>query len=164
MPPSLRRLARGALLRMVHRIAPTEAETALRFLESRSFDAFPKRNVTVASQVPAGRVLVLSPHPDDEAIGMGGTLAMHAAGGSEVTVVYLTDGGGLDEPRDELIRTRRAQYGRGGLGRFCAANPVRMAHPANTDGGHGAPCETQKVGTAHPTKYKWRSRRSLWRD
>jgi LmbE family N-acetylglucosaminyl deacetylase len=81
----------------------------VRFLEARSFAAFPKRNVTVAREVPAGRVLVLSPHPDDEAIGMGGTLSMHVANGSEVTVLYMTDGGGLDEPREEMIRTRRAE-------------------------------------------------------
>jgi hypothetical protein len=109
MTPSLGRLARGALLRAVHRIAPTEAETAVRFLEARTFAAFPKRNVTVTADVPVGRVLILSPHPDDEAIGMGGALAMHAANGSDVTVLYMTDGGGLDEPREEMIRTRRAE-------------------------------------------------------
>jgi len=109
MSPSLRSLARGTLLRLVHRIAPTEAETALRFLEARSLAAFPKRNVTVTAEVPACRVLILSPHPDDEAIGMGGVLAMHVANGSEVSVLYLTDGGGLDEPREVMIRTRRAE-------------------------------------------------------
>jgi len=109
MSPSLRSMARGALLRAVHRIAPTEAETAVRFLEARRMAAFPRRNVRVVSEVPAGRVLVLSPHPDDEAIGMGGTLSMHVAGGSHVTVLYLTDGGGLEEPREEMIRTRRAE-------------------------------------------------------
>jgi len=109
MSPSIKSLARGALLRAVHRIAPTEAETALRFLEARSFAAFPKRNVTVVSQVPRGRVLILSPHPDDEAIGLGGTLCMHVDNGSEVTVLYLTDGGGLDEPREPMIETRRAE-------------------------------------------------------
>ena len=86
MSPSIKSLARGALLRAVHRIAPTEAETALRFLEARGFAAFPQRNVTVVSQVPRGRVLILSPHPDDEAIGLGGALCMHVANGSAVTV------------------------------------------------------------------------------
>ena len=37
-------------------------------------------------------VLILSPHPDDEAIGMGGTLCKHLDNGSDVTVLYLTDG------------------------------------------------------------------------
>ena len=102
-------MARGALLRAVHRFAPTEAETAVRFLTARRAAAFPRRNVTVTSEVPVGRVLILSPHPDDEAIGMGATLSMHVANGSRVTVLYLTDGGGLEQPRAELIRTRRAE-------------------------------------------------------
>lgn len=37
-------------------------------------------------------VLVLAPHMDDEVIGCGGTIARHTDAGSEVTVVYLTDG------------------------------------------------------------------------
>jgi LmbE family N-acetylglucosaminyl deacetylase len=40
----------------------------------------------------ARRVAVLAPHMDDEVFGCGGTLALSARGGSEVTVVYLTDG------------------------------------------------------------------------
>jgi LmbE family N-acetylglucosaminyl deacetylase len=40
----------------------------------------------------AERVLVLAPHMDDETIGCGGTLALHARAGGNVTVVFLTDG------------------------------------------------------------------------
>jgi LmbE family N-acetylglucosaminyl deacetylase len=39
-------------------------------------------------------VLVLSPHPDDEALGCGGTLALLAKNGVSPFVVFLTDGGG----------------------------------------------------------------------
>jgi N-acetylglucosamine malate deacetylase 1 len=38
------------------------------------------------------RVVVLAPHMDDEVIGCGGTLARHAGCGSDITIVFLTDG------------------------------------------------------------------------
>lgn len=38
------------------------------------------------------RVLVLSPHMDDEVIGCGGAIAKHVKNGATVTVVFLTDG------------------------------------------------------------------------
>jgi LmbE family N-acetylglucosaminyl deacetylase len=41
---------------------------------------------------PERRVLVVSPHADDEAIGCGGTVLKHVASGAEVTVLHLTDG------------------------------------------------------------------------
>ncbi len=40
------------------------------------------------------RIVVLAPHMDDEVIGCGGTLARHIGCGSQVTVVFLTDGCG----------------------------------------------------------------------
>ena len=36
--------------------------------------------------------LVLTPHMDDEVIGMGGTIANLVKSGYQVVVVYLTDG------------------------------------------------------------------------
>ena len=38
------------------------------------------------------RVLVISPHPDDDVIGCGGTLRRHVLDGDEVRVIYLTSG------------------------------------------------------------------------
>jgi LmbE family N-acetylglucosaminyl deacetylase len=43
--------------------------------------------------LPKGKkVLVLAPHMDDEIIGCGGTLRKHILAGSEIAVLYLTDG------------------------------------------------------------------------
>ena len=39
------------------------------------------------------RVLVLAPHPDDESLGCGGTMALHARAGDAVYLVIATDGG-----------------------------------------------------------------------
>jgi LmbE family N-acetylglucosaminyl deacetylase len=56
------------------------------------------------------RVLVVAPHPDDETIGCGGTIALHSIMGDQVTVCLVTDGGnsrvaGLSQ--DEVCRRRR---------------------------------------------------------
>ena len=40
----------------------------------------------------ATSVVVLSPHPDDDVVGCGGTLVRHLKSGCRVAVVYLTDG------------------------------------------------------------------------
>lgn len=37
-------------------------------------------------------IVVIAPHPDDESIGCGGTLCLHAARGDRVTAVFLTSG------------------------------------------------------------------------
>jgi LmbE family N-acetylglucosaminyl deacetylase len=57
------------------------------------------------------RVLVLSPHPDDEAIGCGGTLCRHAERGDDVRVVFLTSGerGGHGESPSQTAAIREAE-------------------------------------------------------
>ena len=38
------------------------------------------------------RILILSPHPDDEVLGCGGAIAAHADAGHEVRITHLTSG------------------------------------------------------------------------
>lgn len=56
----------------------------------------------------AQRVLVFAPHPDDEAIGCGGALALLARAGVPVRVVLVSDGSGAGElpPGTDQIRQR----------------------------------------------------------
>ncbi|MBY0280380.1 PIG-L family deacetylase [Candidatus Binatia bacterium] len=62
---------------------------------------------------PEGPVLVLAPHPDDETIGCGAVLALHARRGQAVQIVVVTDGdrgdpeGRFDAPG--YVERRRAE-------------------------------------------------------
>jgi LmbE family N-acetylglucosaminyl deacetylase len=49
----------------------------------------------VRLSTPTGneRVLVIAPHPDDETLGCGGTIALHSRAGDNVCVLIVTDGG-----------------------------------------------------------------------
>jgi LmbE family N-acetylglucosaminyl deacetylase len=47
-----------------------------------------------------GNLLVISPHPDDDVLGAGGTMALASERGQGVFAVYVTDGGG--SPRKDL--------------------------------------------------------------
>lgn len=65
------------------------------------------------------KVIVLAPHMDDEVLGCGGTIARHAHAGSEVQVVFLTDGrrggGAMRSPHgtlpgaQDIIAVRKAE-------------------------------------------------------
>jgi len=57
------------------------------------------------------KILVLSPHVDDETIGLGATLLKHKKIGNQMSLVYMTDGGGstTDTSREELISIRKSE-------------------------------------------------------
>lgn len=54
-------------------------------------------------------IIVLSPHVDDETIGMGGTLIKYSKMNSDMTLIYLTDGSGStsDKSESEVIEERK---------------------------------------------------------
>lgn len=58
------------------------------------------------------RVLVISPHPDDESIGCGGSLRKHVLQGNEVRVIFLTSGeagGHNGNPPESIARIRERE-------------------------------------------------------
>jgi LmbE family N-acetylglucosaminyl deacetylase len=55
------------------------------------------------------RVLVVAAHPDDEVLGMGGTLAVHTDRGDQVRVVVVTDGSSTQYPGDAELRARKEE-------------------------------------------------------
>ena len=67
---------------------------------------------------PRGRVLLLAPHADDDVIGAGGTVCLHALQGDPVRVVVAYDGLAGDPEsrygREEYVALRREEARRGG--------------------------------------------------
>jgi N-acetylglucosamine malate deacetylase 1 len=57
------------------------------------------------------RVLVISPHPDDESIGCGGTVRKHVEEGDAVDAIFLTSGekGGHGRSEQETIQIREQE-------------------------------------------------------
>ena len=52
-------------------------------------------------------VLVVCAHPDDDVLGMGGTIALHARNGDAVRIVCVTDGSSSQYPNDSELRRRK---------------------------------------------------------
>lgn len=57
-------------------------------------------------------VLVVAAHPDDEVLGVGGTIPLIKAAGGRVTTVIVTDGSSVQYPGDKEILARKLQHAR----------------------------------------------------
>lgn len=55
------------------------------------------------------RILVIAAHPDDEVLGMGGTIAVHTDRGDAVRIVCVTDGSSTQYPGDAETRARKEE-------------------------------------------------------
>ena len=76
------------------------------------------------------RVLVLAAHPDDEVLGMGGTIALHAVErGDEVRIVCVTDGSSTQYPGDHEIRARKEDEASAAAAELGVADYVHLELP-----------------------------------
>jgi LmbE family N-acetylglucosaminyl deacetylase len=87
------------------RLVPRDAHSSIRLWLVGPWE---DRKPLLVSDFDPGPVLVLAPHPDDEVIGPGGTVARHLAAGAPITVAILTDGrwGGYN-PDGKLVDRRK---------------------------------------------------------
>lgn len=103
--PSIERLARRYLFPAIERLWRWVLHAVRPIL---------MRGPTVQRLTPGDGeiVVVVAPHPDDETVGAGGTLALHALAGATVKIVVVTDGGesqagGLTH--DEMVTRRKGE-------------------------------------------------------
>jgi len=76
------------------------------------------------------RVVVVAAHPDDDILGCGGALALHADAGDEVLVIFLADGVSSREAPPEP-RNERLQNARKALGEIGVTSLVGLNFPDN---------------------------------
>ena len=81
---------------------------------------------------PEGPVLVVAPHPDDEAIGPGGTIARHVDAGHDVTVLVVTSGGATAGGGDDVLAVREEESRRALA--HLGVGPDRIVFGGLTDG------------------------------
>jgi N-acetylglucosamine malate deacetylase 1 len=103
VPPTIRRqLLRGA--RRGIEALPDDARELVRSMATQA-----AAGPTLLPGPPAGPVLVIAPHPDDEAIGPGATLARHHDRGDLITVLVVTSGGATAGGSGDITALREAE-------------------------------------------------------
>ena len=116
----------------------------------RVFEDLRKR-IWYQDQLPKSeKVIVFSPHPDDDVISMGGMLDKLAGNGNEITVAYMTNGSVAVFDADVRRHLHFLEMGLSGL------RPLRgrRQYPgSSSDAAHRAGGETARIcGYAgHPT-------------
>jgi LmbE family N-acetylglucosaminyl deacetylase len=76
------------------------------------------------------RVLVFAAHPDDEVLGMGGTIGVHARlRGDTVRIVCVTDGSSTQYPDDVLRRRKKNREARRAAAELGVDDYVHLALP-----------------------------------
>lgn len=64
---------------------------------------------TLLTPIEGGRVLVFAPHPDDEVLGCGGTLALLRQEKCAIKVIFVTDGAGAGSLNADAPMIRRKE-------------------------------------------------------
>jgi N-acetylglucosamine malate deacetylase 1 len=75
------------------------------------------------------RVLVIAAHPDDEVLGMGGTIALHVDRGDTVRIVCVTDGSSTQYPGDAETRARKEGEARRAAAELGVSDYVHLEFP-----------------------------------
>jgi LmbE family N-acetylglucosaminyl deacetylase len=76
------------------------------------------------------RILVIAAHPDDEVLGMGGTIAMHAAVRQDaVRIVCVTDGSSTQYPGDAEKRAQKEEEARAAAAELGVTDYVHLDLP-----------------------------------
>jgi LmbE family N-acetylglucosaminyl deacetylase len=75
------------------------------------------------------RVLVFAAHPDDEVLGMGGTIARHTSKGDTVRIVCVTDGSSTQYPGDAATRAQKEDEARRAAAELGVSDYVHLDLP-----------------------------------